>query len=182
MPLSFRSAAIGSTNPAKVEAVRRILAQLAPGCALEAIDVPSGVGAMPLGEVAVRAGADARARAALERSGADVAFGLEGGAILEAESAWLTGHVVAVTRDGRLGEAAWGRMLLPRVAAERLRRGEELGDIIDDLFARKESKRQAGAIGILTEGAMSRTDAFAYLVAMACAPFLHPTLYGHDGE
>ena len=177
MPLPYRSAAIGSTNPAKVEAVRRILAQLAPGCALEALDVASGVGAMPLGEDAVRAGANARARAALERSGAEIAFGLEGGAILEAEDAWLTGHVVAVTRDGRLGEAAWGRMLLPHVAAERLRGGEELGDIIDDLFARKESKRQAGAIGILTEGAMSRTDAFAYLVAMACAPFLHPELY-----
>jgi inosine/xanthosine triphosphatase len=177
VPLSFRTAAIGSTNPAKVEAVRRILGKLAPGCALEALDVPSGVEPMPLGEAAVRAGAEARARAALARTGADVAFGLEGGAILETDAAWLTGHVVAVTRDGRLGEAAWGRMLLPRVAAERLRRGEELGDIIDDLFARKESKRQAGAIGILTDGAMSRTDAFAYLVAMACAPFLHPELY-----
>ena len=170
-------AAIGSTNPAKVEAVRRILAQLAPGCLVEPIDVPSGVGDMPLGEEAIRAGALARARAALDRSEADVAFGLEGGAILEDQNAWLTGHVAAVTRDGRLGEAAWGRMLLPHVAAERLRGGEELGDIIDDLFERKESKRQAGAIGILTEGAMSRTDAFAYLVAMACAPFLHPDLY-----
>jgi inosine/xanthosine triphosphatase len=177
MPLSFRTAAVGSTNPAKVEAVRRILGQLAPGCAIDSIDVPSGVGAMPLGEAAVRAGALARARAALERTGADVAFGLEGGAILDEKDAWLTGHVVAVTHDGKLGEAAWGRMLLPRVAAERLRGGEELGDIIDELFARKESKRQAGAIGILTEGAMSRTDAFAYLVAMACAPFLHPNLY-----
>lgn len=177
MPLPFRTAAVGSTNPAKVEAVRRILGQLAPECVLEAIDVPSGVGAMPLGELAVRAGAETRARGALERTGAEIAFGLEGGAILDASDAWLTGHVVAVTHDGRLGEAAWGRMLLPRVAAERLRSGEELGDIIDDLFARKESKRQAGAIGILTEGAMSRTDAFAYLVAMACAPFLHPELY-----
>jgi inosine/xanthosine triphosphatase len=177
VPLSFRTAAVGSTNPAKVEAVRRILGQLAPDCVLEAIDVSSGVGAMPLGEAQVRAGALARAQAALERTGTDVAFGLEGGAILDADDAWLTGHVVAVTSDGKLGEAAWGRMLLPRVAAERLRGGEELGDIIDELFARKESKRQAGAIGILTEGAMSRTDAFAYLVAMACAPFLHPDLY-----
>ena len=177
VPLSFRTAAVGSTNPAKVEAVRRILEKLAPGCAVWALDVPSGVGAMPLGEGAVRAGAEARARAALVGSGCDVAFGLEGGAILDGDDAWLTGHVVAVTRDGRLGEAAWGRMLLPRVAAERLRGGEELGDIIDDLFSRKESKRQAGAIGILTDGAMSRTDAFAYLVAMACAPFLHPELY-----
>src|SRR2546422_724845 len=119
----------------------------------------------------------ARARAALERTTADVGFGLEGGAILDGDRAWLTAHVVAVTRDGRIGEAAWGRMLLPRVAAERLRAGEELGDVIDDLFNARESKRQTGAIGLLTEGAVSRTDAFADLVAMACAPFLRPDLY-----
>jgi inosine/xanthosine triphosphatase len=177
VPLFFRTAAIGSTNPAKVEAVRRILARLAPGCALEAIDVPSGVGAMPLGEAEVRAGAEARAREALQRTGAEVAFGLEGGAILDGDRAWLTAYVVALTRDGQLGEAAWGRMLLPRVAAERMRAGNELGDIIDDLFDRKESKREGGAVGLLTAGTVSRTDAFADLVAMACAPLLHRNLY-----
>jgi len=177
MPLPFHRAAVGSTNPAKVEAVRRSLARLAPECVLDVVDVPSGVAAMPIGEAATREGALARARAAVERTAADVGFGLEGGAILESDRAWLTAHVVAVARDGRVGEAAWGRMLLPRVAADRLRAGQELGDVIDDLFNAKESKRQTGAIGLLTEGAVSRTDAFADLVAMACAPFLRPDLY-----
>src|SRR2546429_9818443 len=126
---------------------------------------------MPLGEAEVRAGAEARARAALERTGAEVAFGLEGGAILDDRGAWLTGHVVAVTRDGRLGEAAWGRMLLPQVAAERLRAGEELGDIIDDLFARKESKRQAGANATPTQGAQILTDPGSSFGAVDLAPF-----------
>jgi len=49
--------------------------------------------------------------------------------------------------------------------------------VIDDLFGAKESKRQSGAIGLLTDGFVSRTDAFADLVAMACAPFVHPELY-----
>jgi inosine/xanthosine triphosphatase len=177
MPLSFRRAAVGSTNPAKVEAVRRSLRRLAPKCALEAVEVPSGVGAMPLGDSEIRAGALARARTALERTGAEIAFGLEGGAVLDGERAWLTGHVVAVTQDGRTGEAAWGRMLLPPSVLARLRAGDELGDVIDELFGKKESKRETGAIGLLTEGAVSRTDAFADLVAMACAPFLHPELY-----
>jgi inosine/xanthosine triphosphatase len=176
--LPFLRAAVGSTNPAKVEAVRRTLARFAPECFVESIDVPSGVGNMPLGENAIRAGALARARAALEKTDAEIAFGLEGGAILDGERAWLTGNVIALTRDGRIGEAAWGRMLLPIAAAERVRNGEELGDIIDDLFGAKESKRHAGAIGLLTDGAVSRTDAFADHVAMACAPFLHPELYG----
>jgi inosine/xanthosine triphosphatase len=167
----------GVDQPAKVEAVRRSLDRLAEGCVLEAIDVPSGVSNMPLSEVELREGALARARGALERTDAEIGFGLEGGALLDEERAWLTGHVVAVTRDGRLGEAAWGRMLLPPRVVPRLRAGEELGDVIDDLFAKKESKRQTGAIGLLTEGAVTRTDAFADLVAMACAPFLHPELF-----
>ena len=125
----------------------------------------------------LRAGALGRARAALERTDAEIAFGLEGGATLDGERAWLTGHVIALARDGRLGEAAWGRMLLPPAATSRLIAGEELGDVIDDLFGRKESKRQTGAIGLLTENVVTRTDAFADLVAMACAPFLHPELY-----
>jgi inosine/xanthosine triphosphatase len=177
VPLPFLRAAVGSTNPAKVEAVRRTLSRFAPECVVVAVDVPSGVGDMPLGEEAIRAGALTRARAALERTDAEIAFGLEGGAVLDGDRAWLTAYVVGLTRDGHLGEAAWGRMLLPRVATERLRTGEELGDIIDDLFDRKESKRQAGAVGLLTEGTVSRTDAFADLVAMACAPFLHRNLY-----
>jgi inosine/xanthosine triphosphatase len=132
---------------------------------------------MPLGEAAIRSGALARARAALEQTDAEIAFGLEGGAIVDRDHAWLTGHVVALARDGRMGEAAWGRMLLPIAAAERVQNGDELGDVIDDLFGAKESKRHAGAIGLLTDGAVSRTDAFADHVAMACAPFLHPDLY-----
>jgi inosine/xanthosine triphosphatase len=177
VPLGFSRAAVGSTNPAKVEAVRRTLGRLAPKCGLVAVGAASGVGDMPLGDEAIRAGALARARAALDRTDAEIGFGLEGGAILDGDRAWLTAHVVVLTRDGQLGEATWGRMLLPRVAAERMRAGEELGDIVDDLFDRKDSKRQTGAVGLLTEGTVSRTDAFADLVAMACAPLLHRDIY-----
>lgn len=53
----------------------------------------------------------------------------------------------------------------------------ELGIVIDDLFAVRASKQQAGAVGLLTEGFVSRTDAFADLVAMACAPLLRPDLF-----
>jgi inosine/xanthosine triphosphatase len=177
VPLPFRRAVVGSTNPAKVEAVRRTLARFAPDCVVVSVAVVSGVGDMPLGEQAIRSGALARAQGALDQTDAEIAFGLEGGAIIDGDRAWLTGHVVALTRDGRIGEAAWGRMLLPIAAAERVQNGGELGDVIDDLFAAKESKRHAGAIGLLTDGAVSRSDAFADHVAMACAPFLHPDLY-----
>ena len=177
MPLPYTRAAVGSRNPAKIEAVRRALASLAPACALQAVDVASGVADQPVGDHATRQGAHNRASAALALSGADVAFGLEGGVTHEPPVVWLVSWVAAVTRDGRSGDASGLRMALPPVVAERLAAGDELGTIIDDLFGVTASKQQTGAIGLLTEGFVSRTDAFADLVAMACAPLLRPDLY-----
>jgi inosine/xanthosine triphosphatase len=177
VPLSYRRAAVGSTNPAKVEAVRLALARLAPGCALQAASVASGVPDQPVGDHATREGARNRARAALALTEADIAFGLEGGVLHEPPNVWLVSWVAAVTRDGGSGDASGLRLALPSAVAARLAAGDELGTVIDDLFGVTASKQQAGAVGLLTEGFVSRTDAFADLVAMACAPLLRPDLY-----
>jgi inosine/xanthosine triphosphatase len=177
MPLSYTRAAIGSRNPAKVEAVRLALAHLAPGCTLEAVDVASGVPDQPVGDHATREGARNRARSALALTGADLAFGLEGGVEHEPPFLWLVSWVSVIARDGRSGDASGLRMRLPKAVDERLAAGDELGTVIDHLFAVQASKQHAGAVGLLTEGFVSRTDAFADLVAMACAPLLRPDLF-----
>ncbi len=177
MPLRFRTAAVGSTNPAKVQAVTLALGRLAPACRVQAALVQVDAAVQPFGDDETRRGAALRARAARALTQADVAFGLEGGVLLEGDQVWLVSWVVAVSREGRLGYASGLRMPLPPQIAPRLRAGQELGVIVDDLFGVHESKREAGAIGLLTDGFVSRTDAFADLVAMACAPFLHPDLY-----
>lgn len=177
MTLPFRRAAIGSTNPAKVAAVRDALAKLAPGCEVVALAVPSGVGQQPFGDTATRAGALERARAALAASGADIGFGLEGGVELAGQRVWLLSWVAAIDPVGREGYASGLRMLLPPSLGAGLRSGVELGTLVDELFAVKDSKTASGAIGLLTAGAVSRTDAFADLVAMSLAPWIHPDHY-----
>lgn len=182
MPLSYARAAVGSRNPAKIEAVRRALARLAPKCVIQAVDVASGVPDQPVGDHATRQGARNRASAALALTGADIAFGLEGGVAHEPPLVWLVSWVAAVTREGRSGDASGLRMLLPAAVAGRLAAGDELGTIIDDLFGVTASKQHSGAVGLLTDGFVSRTDAFADLVAMACAPLLRPDLYPQGGN
>src|SRR6266849_231662 len=60
MPLRYGRAAVGSTNPAKLEAVHRALARLAPGCSVEGLIVSSRVRAQPIGDDETRSGAMAR--------------------------------------------------------------------------------------------------------------------------
>ena len=177
MTLPFRRAALGSANPAKISAVQQALAALAPGCVVVPLAVPSGVGSQPFGDTATRAGALERARAALRSSGADIAFGLEGGVELDGARVWLLSWVAAIDPSGREGYASGLRMLLPPSLATGLRAGTELGTLVDDLFDVKDSKTASGAIGLLTAGAVSRTDAFADLVAMSLAPWIHPDHY-----
>ncbi len=177
MPLPFRRAALGSTNPAKIAAVRATLARLAPDCAVRPVAVPSGVGDQPFGDQATRDGALARAGAALRSGDADIGFGLEGGVDLDGPRVWLLSWVVAVDRTGRTGYASGLRMLLPPSLGAGLEAGTELGTLIDAMFGVQDSKSAAGAIGLLTAGAVSRTDAFADLVAMSLAPWIHPDRY-----
>ena len=177
MRLEFARAAVGASNPAKVAAVTEALATLAAGCAVIAVPVPSGVGPQPFGDAATRAGALERARNALAVSDADIAFGLEGGVELDGDRVWLLSWVAAIDPRGREGFASGLRMLLPPSLAAGLRAGEELGTLVDALFGVTDSKTASGAIGLLTAGAVSRTDAFADLVAMSLAPWIHPDHY-----
>ena len=177
MTLAFKRAAIGSLNPAKVAAVREALATLAPACAVTPVDVPSGAGRQPFGDTATRSGALERARKALLATGAEIAFGLEGGVELDGPRVWLLSWVAAIDPAGREGYASGLRMLLPASLADGLRAGEELGVLVDRLFGVKDSKTASGAIGLLTAGSVSRTDAFADLVAMSLAPWIHPDHY-----
>ncbi len=177
MTLTFVRATVGSINPAKVRAVRQALAILAPACTVDGLAVPSGVGDQPFGDAATRAGALERAQQALTQSGADIAFGLEGGVQLDHDDVWLLSWVAAIDQTGQTGYASGLRMLLPPSLGTGLRAGAELGLLIDELFGVKDAKSASGAIGLLTAGAVSRTDAFADLVAMSLAPWIHPDHY-----
>lgn len=171
---------VGSENPVKIEAVRRAFARVFGDeeHVIEGATVPSGVPAQPWGEEETRRGARNRARAAAEaRPGADAWVGVEGGVAGTELYAFAR---VAVILGGRTGESASGRFLLPGPVAELVRAGVELGEADDRVFGRSGSKREEGAVGLLTGGAVTRTELYAQAVALALCRFVHPELYG-DG-
>jgi inosine/xanthosine triphosphatase len=172
--------AAGSKNPAKSTAVRAVCAKAFPNGEVVAVEAPSGVPAQPIGEEETATGARNRARAALAAvPGAHLGVGFEGGVDREGN---LINCVVVVEAGGRENET-WGvRFPLPPAIVERVLRGEELGPVMDEVSGLTESKKQLGAVGILSNGIFTRAEMWQGPLACALMPFLHPELYpAHRG-
>lgn len=168
---------VGSTNPAKLEPARLVFAEVFPGLEIRGVEVPSGVRAQPIGYEETVLGAESRAQAALAQPGAAWGLGLEAGVEFNGHGSWLFNIAVILRADGRGGMARGGSVLLPPRVGERLRRGEELGPIMDDLVGKKDTKKGLGAVGILTLARIERVEFWRHTIELALPPFLRPELY-----
>lgn len=165
--------AVGSTNPTKTRAVENVLRVLFDAFEFVTLEVPSGISAQPVGDEETRRGALNRARAALNLTGADWGFGLEGGVIQTEFGVMTNAWCVIVARDGRVGVGGSANMLLPEtIAARVLQDGRELGEAMDEYANTQDVKRGKGAIGILTRGLLDRQGAYEYIVKLAMARLL----------
>lgn len=180
-PVAFladvRHVIVGSTNPVKVSAVRAVLARIGSGAQVEGIAVPSGVRDQPEGDEETIRGATQRAKAALERNGADLGVGIEGGVVEEQGHMRTCAWAAVASRDGRIGVGGSLAMSLPDRVAALVRDGVELGLAMDRITGGHDTKRGTGAVGILTGGLVDRQRAYETLVTYALARFLSPTYY-----
>jgi non-canonical (house-cleaning) NTP pyrophosphatase len=148
---------VGSTNPVKVAAAMAVLARAGCGAHVEGIAVASGVSDQPVGDAETIRGATQRARAALAACDADLAIGIEGGVVDDADGMRTCAWAAVVSRDGRVGVG--GSLAMDRVTGGH------------------DTKRGVGAVGILTAGLVDRQRAYESLVTYALARFLTPAHY-----
>ncbi len=168
--------AVGSTNPVKVAAARRVIGYFWPDAEVVAINVPSGVSATPWGIEETVAGARQRAIRARAALDADLGVGLEGGVeeVPEAGGIFLSGWAAVATPNGHVYVGSGGRAPLPPSLVAAVRRGEELGPAMDRLSGEENVKHTVGSVGVLTRGFVRRESQFAVALAYALVPLLHP--------
>lgn len=163
--------AVGSTNPVKVEAVERTLERYEP--TVTAVAVGSGVSEQPWSIAETVAGAETRARRALEATDATYGVGLEGGVARLEGAPGLSLIMWGAATDGERMERGGGPTLrLPDRIATRLEEGEELGPVMDDALGREGIAESDGAAGVLTGGLTDRTRALGEAVAGSVGPLL----------
>ena len=167
--------AVGSTNQVKVGAVAAVLARVAARATVASIAVASSVPDQPFGDDETIRGARARAIGALRASGAELGVGIEGGCVEMPDGSLRTcAWAVVVGADGREGTGGSLAMPLPPVVATAVRGGAELGHAMDAVTGGHDTKRGAGAVGILTAGLVDRQRAYEILVTYALSPWLAP--------
>ncbi|ELZ91764.1 hypothetical protein C440_15659 [Haloferax mucosum ATCC BAA-1512] len=165
--------AVGSGNPVKRRAVERTC----PDASVVAVAVDSGVSEQPTGHDETITGAVNRARRARSETDSDLGVGIEGGVSTFSDSTDTSEsdrYLVmwaAVTDGERVGRAAGPSFLLPDRIADRIRAGEELGPVMDDVLGTDEIAKKEGAAGVFTGGRVTRTDALEAAVTGALAPF-----------
>jgi len=162
-----RKVIVGSANPAKVGAVKKALEKLWPKAKFSGVEVESGVSKQPMSDEETLRGARNRARAVLTAIDADVAVGLEGGAMETKEGMMNVVWCVILMRDGRESFSGGSHFLLPKGWPEKLKAGQEISDILEEMTGDRDLHKKGGMIGLLTKNLTSRKEEYAQLVRMA---------------
>lgn len=156
------SIVIGSKNPTKVKAVEEVFNDII----VYSKDIPSHVSNQPLSDEETLAGALNRAKQAAQVNDALMGIGLEGGVMQIDKQMYLCNWGALIDKNGIQFTAAGARIPLPSEIVFGLKQGKELGEVMD-LYAKKQQVRKnQGAIGILTNGLITRKEMFVHVLQL----------------
>ncbi len=167
---------VGTDNPVKVRAVRRVLADVFDRVRVKPVPVSTGVPEQPVDQQAA-VGAMNRARAALGEG--DFGVGIEAGLLWDASVGdYLDVQYCAVVdRAGRVTLGHGPGFEYPPSVIARVKAGKTVSQAMGELTGVKEIGSKYGAIGYLTERRMDRDTLTEAAVLMAMVPRIRRDLY-----
>ncbi len=170
---------IGSTNPVKIEAVRLAFEKVWPEktWGVTGVNVPSGVSVQPMSDAESIVGARNRAKSAQNKLDTDYGVGIEGGIEKIGEHWFDCGWIVVIDKNGQEGIGSSLRLMVPPSMVQSIQAGKELGDVIDEVFGRKNARQAEGHFGLMTKGAVTRTSGYVDGIIAALSRFIHPQLF-----
>ena len=172
---------VGSKNPVKIDSVKEAFANYFEGIEVVGVDVDSEVSVQPINDETF-VGAQNRAMKLKELNdsqnyGADIFVGIEGGITKQFDKWFAFGCMCVLDKDGRVGFGTSPHFELPQVVVEKLVKGIELGDVMDEIMNQQNTKQRHGAIGFFTNGVMNRKELYIEGLKVAVIPFLHKEMY-----
>ncbi|MFZ5946357.1 MAG: inosine/xanthosine triphosphatase [Stygiobacter sp.] len=172
---------VGSKNPVKINAVKEALSLYFDNIETIGIEVDSNVSVQPIGEDTF-IGAKNRALKLLEinkeqKLKANYFVGIEGGIIKQFDKWFAFGCMCIIDEDKNCGFGLSPHFELPNGIVEKLLKGMELGNVMDEIQNEENTKQKLGAIGFFTNGIMNRKELYIEGLKVAVVPFLHKKMF-----
>jgi inosine/xanthosine triphosphatase len=172
---------VGSQNPVKIASVEESFANYFKTNEVIGVDVQSGVSHQPFGDetfIGARNRADELKKLNDENYlDADFFIGIEGGVIYQFKKWFAFGCLCIIDKEGDTGFGISPQFELPEHVVEKLQRGIELGDVMDEIQNEENTKQKQGAIGYFTNGVMNRKELYIEGLKVAVVPFLHKKMF-----
>jgi len=155
---------VGSMNKAKVQAVQAVVPN---NWIVSSMNASSGVSDQPFSDEETIQGAINRAENALHQTDAQLAIGLEGGVVETPFGLFLCNWAALMRKDNNKVYIAGGaRIPLPVEVAKELRKGRELGPVMDEYTNTVDVRSNDGAVGIFTNGKITRAKMFEHIIEL----------------
>jgi inosine/xanthosine triphosphatase len=175
----MKTIVVASKNPVKLKAAEEGFKAMFPAEEVKVVAVERQVtiSMQPMTSAETLQGACERAtNARLTQPDADFWMGIEGGVEDTDQGMEVFAWVVVLDRE-HMGKGRTGMFYLPERLRQLVRGGMELGEADDLVFGRSNSKQANGAVGILTDDAVTRTSYYVPAVIFALIPFKNKELY-----
>ena len=166
---------VASANPAKIRAVEQALQQIWPEQAIACSGqrTESGVAAQPMtSEETLQGALNRLENLRLAQPEADYYVAIEAGLDGDCSFAWVT-----VQHQTKVSKTRSASLPIPPQALKAMQQGEELGDVMDRMFAQTNVKQQGGAIAMLTNHLLTRSGVYQQAIILAMIPFIKPELF-----
>ncbi|EMR05699.1 Non-canonical purine NTP phosphatase [Bhargavaea cecembensis DSE10] len=157
---------VGSTNRAKIGAVRDAFRSLGIQAEVTGTVTESGVSPQPFGDEETMTGARIRALTAIKNGNHDLAIGLEGGVKELDGRLYICNWGALALPDGTVFMAGGAQIPLPEEVAHPVRSGRELGPVMEAFTSRADIRQAGGAVGVFTDGTVGRPDMFSHVVLL----------------
>ena len=167
---------IASRNPVKINATKKAFKEVfSDRFEFKGVSVDSLVSDQPMSNDETLKGATNRLQN-IKHLEADYLVSIEGGVDLLDNNyeafAWIV-----ISDKNKIGKAKTASFALPLKISKLIKEGYELGDADDMVFKRSNSKQQNGAVGILTNNLIDRTEYYVHAIILALIPFTNSKLY-----
>lgn len=176
----MKTITIASTNPVKAKAAHEGFCRMFPAetFVVHQVRTTLTLPSQPATNAETLACAEKRVHNARELAPeSDYWVGIEGGVAEGDYGMGAFAWVVILDQAERIGRGRTGEFFLPENVAGLVRQGIELGEADDRVFGRSNSKHGNGAIGLLTDNTIDRSELYIPAVIFALIPFKNPAMF-----